>query len=125
MITALYALPLAALYIVLSILVVQGRVKDRVSLGDGGHDYLQARIRTHANFAEYAPFGLVLMLAAETAGAGAPWLHAAGATLVVARFAHAWGLGLGGPQAARGIGYVLSLLALAIAALGGALAALA
>jgi len=117
MITAFYALPLAALYLFLSIWVVTGRVKTRVSLGDGGDDGLQTRIRTHANFAEYTPFALVLMLIAEQGGAGAPWLHAAGATLVLARFAHAWGLGLGGPQVARGIGYLLSLIAIAIAAL--------
>ena len=121
MITALYALPLAALYLVLSIRVVSGRVKDRVSLGDGGHDDLQVRIRTHANFAEYTPFALVLMLIAEQGGAGAPWLHAAGSTLVLGRVAHAWGLGLGGPQAARGIGFVLSLVAIAIAALAAGL----
>ena len=49
-------------------------------------------MRVHANFAEYVPLALVLMLLVEAAG-GAGWLvHVLGVALLLGRAAHAWGV---------------------------------
>jgi uncharacterized membrane protein YecN with MAPEG domain len=60
-ITALFAGLLAPLYIVLALRVIGSRRSARVALGDGGDPALTRRMRVHANFAEYAPFTLLLM----------------------------------------------------------------
>ncbi|RLL72976.1 MAPEG family protein [Paenirhodobacter hankyongi] len=116
MITAWYALPLVALYIFLSLHVVNARKAQRVSIGDGGNGDLALRIRTHGNLAEYAPFGIVMLLLAELAGAGAIALHLSGAALILGRALHAWALGFGGPMRARVAGMGLTFLSLAASA---------
>lgn len=91
-ITALYAAALALILVVLSVRVIAVRRRLRVAVGDAGDDMLARRIRAHANFSEYVPLALILMLAGETAGAPAWMLHALGATLIVGRIIHAWSL---------------------------------
>jgi uncharacterized membrane protein YecN with MAPEG domain len=87
-VTPIYAGLLAMLYLVLSYRVVQMRGPGMPSLGDGGNEALMRRIRGHGNFAEYVPF-LVLMLGIlELGHLPDAWLHALGATLVVARVLH-------------------------------------
>ena len=87
-VTPLYAGLLALLYLVLSYRVVQMRGPGFPSLGDGGNNALMRRIRGHGNFAEYVPL-LVLMLGSlELGQLPAPWLHALGASLLVARVLH-------------------------------------
>lgn len=49
-------------------------------------------IRAHGNFAEYAPFGLLLIAACERLGVPRVLLHALGVSLAVGRLAHAFGL---------------------------------
>ena len=68
LVTGLYAAPLAGLVIVLSARVIIYRRGKAISLGDGGDAVLLARMRAQGNFAEYAPFGLILMLIAEIQG---------------------------------------------------------
>jgi uncharacterized membrane protein YecN with MAPEG domain len=51
------------------------------------------RMRTHANFAEYAGFGLVMLLLAELLGAQTLLLHLSGLALVLGRYIHAFGFG--------------------------------
>jgi uncharacterized membrane protein YecN with MAPEG domain len=65
-ITALFAGLLAPLYIVLALRVIGLRRSAGVALGDGGDPWLTRRMRVHANFAEYAPFTLLLMGLAES-----------------------------------------------------------
>ncbi len=49
-------------------------------------------MRAHANFAEYVPFAVLLLILAEWGGAS-PWLlHALGALLVAARLSHGIGV---------------------------------
>lgn len=124
MITAFYALPLVALYIYLSVHVVSFRKAHQLSIGDGGSEEMTLRIRTHANCAEYAPLGLVVLGLAELAGAWPALIHLLGAALVAGRGLHAWALGFGGPLRARIAGMALTFLALGLGALAGVVASL-
>lgn len=124
MTTALYALPLVALYIVLAARVVNFRKANRVSLGDGGSAELLCRIRAHGNCGEYAPFGVVLLALAELSQAPAPVVHLSGVALVAGRFLHAWAIGWNGPMGARVAGMVLTFTAMGLASLTAAWLAL-
>lgn len=89
-ITPLYAGLLALVYLSLTFRVIRFRRGQRVDMGDGGDALLQRYIRAHANFAEYAPFGLLLLFLLEQ-GLWSSWLlHALGIMLLLGRLFHAW-----------------------------------
>ena len=112
----------AGLYVGLMVLVFLGlkinvgrvRAGAKVSVGDGGNEGLIRAMRVQANAVEDAPVALLGLLA--LAGLGAPvWLiHALGATLVVSRLLHAFGLGSSGQRnlgrSLRTLGSALVLL---------------
>ncbi len=111
--TALYALPLALLGLILWFRVTLMRASLKVSIGDAGHPALHERIRQHGNFIEWAPWVVLLMALAEGNGAGDLWLHASGALLLAGRLIHPLGLKAGNAaHPARYIGNTASLLAL-------------
>jgi len=113
--TALYALPLALLGLVLWFRVTAMRAALKVSIGDAGDSGLHERIRQHGNFIEWAPMVLVMMMLAEGNGAGALWLHAAGGFLLAGRLIHPFGLKAGNAgHPLRYVGNSASLLAMAI-----------
>lgn len=58
------------LFFRLSLRVIELRRKNKVSLGDGGHEDLQRAIRGQANCAEYAPIAVLLVLVAEIQASG-------------------------------------------------------
>ena len=89
MTVSLYAGLLGLMFLALSIRVIGGRRLARVGLGDGGDLGLQRRMRAQANFAEYVPIVLLLMLLAELQGVSAWILHGVGSCLVLGRIAHA------------------------------------
>ncbi|TVQ49714.1 MAG: MAPEG family protein [Gammaproteobacteria bacterium] len=124
-ITLLYAGMLAVLLLALSWNVVRFRRRLRVGLGDGGHPELQRAIRVHGNFLEYAPLGLILLGLLEADGLPAGWLHLAGASLVICRLLHAFGLsGSDGTSFGRFVGTLgtwIVLAALAVTAIARAL----
>jgi uncharacterized membrane protein YecN with MAPEG domain len=91
-ITSLYAALAALLLLALAGLVVRARWRYRTGLGIGTEPAMERAVRVHANFVEYVPLTLVLLLLAELAAAPAGLLHACGATLVVCRVLHAYGL---------------------------------
>ena len=91
-ITAFYGGLLGITFMYLSILVIQRRQSQKISLGDGGDQHFLGVIRAHANFAEYVPLILVLMLVAEINAANTWVLHSAGTALLVGRIIHAYGL---------------------------------
>jgi uncharacterized membrane protein YecN with MAPEG domain len=91
-VTPLYALPVAAIYLVLWFRVSSVRSAAGVSFGDGGNPLLLQRIRQHGNCAEWSAFVLILMMLAEGMGTPAIWLHISGALLLVGRIAHPFGL---------------------------------
>lgn len=84
---------LGILLLFLSGYVVAGRVKFKIDIGDGGNEQMRQRIRTQANFVEYVPLALILIMLVEAGKIGPGWLPTAmAATLIVARLWHAQGL---------------------------------
>jgi uncharacterized membrane protein YecN with MAPEG domain len=63
-----------------------------VSLGNGGNEDLERAIRAQGNFAEYVPFGLILIACLELNGA--PWwlVCVPAITLIIGRVIHAQGI---------------------------------
>jgi uncharacterized membrane protein YecN with MAPEG domain len=91
-VTALYAGLLAFLFMALTLRVIAVRRGERISLGDGGNADLLKRMRAHGNFAEYAPFAIVLLGIAESLAAPTLLLHGLGATVLLGRVSHAYGV---------------------------------
>lgn len=91
-VTPFYALPVAAIYLILWIRVTASRSDGPVSIGDGGQMALLLRIRQHGNCAEWSSFVLILMMLAEGMGAPTLYLHISGALLLTGRVAHPFGL---------------------------------
>ena len=117
-ITSLYAPLLALLFIVLSNIVSAKRATHRVSIGDGGNAQLHLWIRRHGNLAENLPLVLLLMALTEARGLPAPWLHAMGIVLILARLLHLFGLHETNPatplRIIGGAGTMLPMLAAAL-----------
>jgi len=91
-VTPLYAGLLTLLFLVLSIRVIRRRGSAKISLGDGGDTSVLRVVRGHANFAEYVPLALLLMLILELSHFSTYVLHGLGITLVVARVLHGYAL---------------------------------
>ena len=91
-ITAFYAGLLGIFLLYLSGLVVAGRFKKQISLGDGGDFHFHQVIRAHGNFTEYTPIILILLFVAEVNGSNSILLHCAGSALLFGRFIHSFGL---------------------------------
>lgn len=115
---AVFYIALLALGIIpLAVRVIRIRRKELIGIGDGGNRALAKAIRAHANYAEYAPFGLALLLALPLAACPAWSVHLAGLCLVTGRAAHAAGLSrTSGSSAGRAAGMVLTFAALGIGA---------
>ena len=92
LITSIVAAILTIILIKLSFAVIGLRRKNKVGLGNGGHDDLERAIRAQGNFAEYVPFGIILIASLELNGA--PWWLVAipGITLIIGRLIHAIGI---------------------------------
>ncbi len=104
---------LALLLVVLSVRVIQLRYRYKVEIGDGGVPELQRAIRAHANFIEYVPIALLLILMADLVGHQKWVVHVLGIALLVGRLAHAFGFTTGqGPNLGRGLGVGLTMLVL-------------
>ena len=88
----LYAGLLGLLLIALSTQVVLARRRYRVRLGAGTEEGMQQAVRVQANFVEYVPFAVLLLVLAELTGLPGPAVHGAGLLLVVSRVLHAVGL---------------------------------
>lgn len=113
-------LEMAAIYVgvnilillVLSYLVVAGRRKHKITLGDGENaDFIRA-VRAHANAAEYIPAGLVGIVMLALMEPAAPlWLfHASALSLTAGRILHGVGLHTGVINFGRMIGTALTWL---------------
>jgi uncharacterized membrane protein YecN with MAPEG domain len=91
-ITGLYSGLLGLVFLYLSIQVIKLRRKHAISLGDGNQEELQKASRAHANFSEYVPICVILLLIAELTSQADIFLHICGILLVYGRIAHAYGL---------------------------------
>ena len=83
-----------------------------ISVGDGGSESLQRRMRAQANFVENTPFVLALIAGIELAGRGNWWLAYVAAIYFLARVAHAFGMDRQGKQIGRMVGTVVTMLVL-------------
>jgi uncharacterized protein len=91
-ITALYAALITVVFLALSRRVIVLRRAAQVPLGDGGDRKLTRAMRAHANCAEYAPLGIILIGLAESLSVPALIVHALGVSLVAGRIVHAYGV---------------------------------
>jgi len=117
--TPLWAALLVLLYILLTVRVMRGRYRTRTALGSGGDPALERAIRAHANFAEYVPLTLILLLTLELQGAWSWLVHLLGVLLLVGRASHAFGISSTEEVLVRRqIGTGATLTTLGVAALG-------
>ena len=125
LITAIIASILTIIFVRLSFAVIALRRKNQVGLGSGGHEDLERAIRAQGNFAEYVPFGIILIACLELNGA--PWWLVAipGIALIVGRLIHAKGIQVPPPDFSKrvlGMKFTFSsLISLVILNLGWAL----
>lgn len=100
----------ALLNIWLSIRCGQVRTSAGISIGTGGNELLERRMRAHANFVENTPWVLALIAAIELASKGGQWLAVVGGIYMLGRVAH--GLGMDGTSFAKGrmIGTLVTML---------------
>ena len=103
LVTSIIAAVLTAIFIRLSFAVIGLRKKNKVGLGSGGHEDHERAIRAHGNFAEYVPFGIILIACLELNGA--PWWLVAlpGITLIIGRLIHAKGINVPPPDFSKRI----------------------
>lgn len=118
-VTLLYAGLSGLLLLALSFQVVKLRRRHRVGLGTGDAPDLERAVRVHANFCEYTPLALLLLLLLDYSAPLPVWIvHALGLMLVTGRVLHAVGLGrTAGTSWQRFLGTVLTWLMLLISAL--------
>lgn len=102
---------LGAMLVVLTYNVMHHRVKAMLFPADGQDP--ERIVRVHANFAEYAPTGLALLLAAELGGAPPLLAHLGGGAFACGRLVHAFGMTRAPLHPGRILGIQLTLFALA------------
>jgi uncharacterized membrane protein YecN with MAPEG domain len=118
LITSIVTATLTIIFVKLSFAVIGLRRKNKVGLGNGGHEDLERAIRAQGNFAEYVPIGIILIACLELNGA--PWYLVAipGITLILGRWIHAKGINIPPPDfSKRGLGMKLTfgtLISLAV-----------
>lgn len=114
---ALYAAVNVALLLLLSLLTVRARVRNNVTLGDGGNQAMAQAMRAHGNASEYIPIGLILLLALINVGAPTWVLHSQAGLLTFGRVLHALGLhSAPGPSIGRFLGMILTWSSMLIGA---------
>jgi uncharacterized membrane protein YecN with MAPEG domain len=114
-----YFTALGLLTIIHAIKVIKLRRQHLIALGDGGNRELEVRIRIFGNHIEYAPIGMILLMALEWVQAPVWYLHLCGGTLITGRLLHATGLAKArGKSLGRFYGMILTFLSLALASLG-------
>lgn len=98
-VTCLWAGLLGFVGVALSLRAVTRRRSARIMYGDGGDAIMQALSRSHGNFSEYAPFGVILCGLAELSGRGGPvLLHTLGVLMLAGRTMYAYASGVPAEQ---------------------------
>lgn len=88
------------------------RLAQRVSIGDGGHEPLTARMRAHSNFVEYTPFFLILLALIEMARGPQLWLWAIAIVYILGRIVHVFGMDGPPRNKLRGAGIGVTMIVL-------------
>jgi uncharacterized membrane protein YecN with MAPEG domain len=89
----------------------QVRAKEKVSVGSGGNELLERRMRAQLNFAENTPWVLALVGLIELAARGGTWLPYIAGAYILARVAHGLGMDGGKLEPGRGVGVMVTMLA--------------
>jgi uncharacterized protein len=113
-ITLLIAAVMGLLNLWLGIRVSQVRVARKVMIGDGAVPEMVSRGRAHANFNEYVPIALILMLLIELNVGASLYLWAIGLALVIGRVLHPFGMDRPAPNPLRLGGMMLTWAAIAV-----------
>lgn len=100
----------ALINIWLSIRCGQIRSKAGVSIGTGGNDLLERRMRAQLNFAENTPWVMLLIALIELAEKGGLWLAVVGGAYMLGRVAHALGMDGAGFAKGRMVGTLITML---------------
>lgn len=87
-VTALYAAFLAIFFIFLSFRVSMTRSKYNILVGDGGNFEMCKMMRAHANFSEYTPIFLILLLMLESMNLDKLGLNVLGSLFLIGRMLH-------------------------------------
>ena len=110
-VTSIYAALLGLIGIVLAGMVGRARSRTTISLGEGDNTAIVEANRRHMNWVENVPITLLLLAMVELNGAPKGWLHALGASLLIARLIHPFGIDFGKMNTwQRGAGAGLSFL---------------
>lgn len=95
------------------------RMSEKVSIGDGGSLPLIRAMRGMANFVEFVPMTVLVLLGMALLGAPAIAIHVLGVLLVIGRAAHGWHfIQADAPGWQRALGAGLSFLVLALGSIG-------
>lgn len=87
-----YASLLVLLFVGLSVRTILLRGKLRIGVGDGGNESMLRAMRAHANFAEYVPLALLMILMLELNSANAYLIHFLCFILLLGRCVHSYGV---------------------------------
>jgi uncharacterized protein len=119
-VAALYAGVNILILLVLAVLVMMGRQKHKIVLGDGANEQFTRAFRAHANAAEYIPAGLVGILILALLDPVIPlWLlHATGISLTLGRILHGAGLHAGALNFGRMAGMLLTWISFLLIGFG-------
>jgi len=102
----------------------QVRGKTGISIGTGGNDMVERRMRAQLNFVENTPWVLILIAGIELAGKGGQWLAIVGGVFMLGRVAHGLGMdGTGAFAKGRMVGTLITMLTLVGLAIVGVLVA--
>ena len=88
MATALYAALCGLGLVFLSIRVIRLRREHHISYGHQGNADLERAMRVQANFVEYTPIALILLMLSEMGGMPIWEVHVFGVAFIVARVSH-------------------------------------
>lgn len=108
---------LLLLLVALSVPVALSRRRNKIGVGDGGLESLNLRARAFGNASEYAPAMVGALILLALIGYEAWVVHALGATFLVGRVLHAWGISRSsGASFGRVAGMALTWTAYVVAA---------
>ena len=93
-IAPLYAAILAVIFLVYTMRVIKARSAAGLSILHGDDMDLALKVRIHANFAEFVPIALIVLMLAEMSGGNGLAVHIAGAMLVASRIFIPFGMDL-------------------------------
>lgn len=117
-ITATVAAMLTFMYLVLTACVFYGRQSGLgPGLGVGDNETFMRIIRSHANFGEYAPLFLILLMLLELSSVSTLILSLLSATFIVGRLCYLFGITFVAALHYRILGMILTIIVLALCAI--------